>query len=82
MKLRKHVLGEMGALRRMKIVALSCLGLTVQIELKISPFPPSLLNNVLVVIVTQAAAKFLIIHLWLILAYPPATGYLNKISDF
>ena len=57
---------------------------------KISPFPPSFLNDVLVVIVTEAATKFLVIHLWLILPDPPPAShlrflnfnFLNTISDF
>ena len=47
-----------------------------------SPFASSLLNDVLVVIVTEAATQFLIIHLWLILPYPPPPSYLNEIFEF
>ena len=46
-----------------------------------SPFPQGFVDDVLIVVVSQPAGQFLIVHLWLVLAHAPSTGYLNVLID-
>jgi len=43
--------------------------------------PGRLVNNVLVVVVTQAATKLLVVHLGLVLARAPASSYFVRIAE-
>lgn len=40
-----------------------------------------LVDDVLVVVVTQTAAQFLVVHLWLVLANAPSTGHLKSTRE-
>ena len=42
------------------------------------PLPVSLVDDVLVVVISQPAGKLLVVHLGLVLSHPPSTSNLEK----